>query len=153
MDLYLVLLNAGSSMMMLGFYHLLFMNAVIGLVESGLLIKFETANRTWLIILANYISMVAGLFFVAPFTADWVGNSDFWSNNTNYGEYQMQGFFFGMFMAFLATILVELPFFFVAIREKYSWPKIIRLTVKVNGITYVIMLLIYFLVNLQGSKW
>lgn len=140
-------------MMWFGLFHLLFINAIIGLVESRLLLKLKAANRTWLIVLANYVSMMAGLFFIAPFTAEWFGNMDFWGNTTSYGNYQMKGFFFGMCMAFLATIVLELPLYAIALREKLKLEKLISLTIKVNGITYIVMVLVYFLINLPGSKW
>lgn len=140
-------------MMWFGLFHLLFINAAIGLIESRILIKLKIENRTWLIVLANYVSMVAGLFFIAPFTAKWLGNTDFWGNITSYGNYQMQGFFFGMGMAFIATMILELPLFAMSLREKQNFKKLFTLTLKANGITYILMLLIYFLINLPGSSW
>ncbi|GGG04464.1 hypothetical protein [Pontibacter amylolyticus] len=153
MNLNLILLNAGSPMMWFGLFHLLIINAAIGVVESRLLIRLKVENRTWLIVLANYVSMVAGLFFIAPLTAEWLGNTDFWGNTTSYGNYQMQGFFFGMGMAFIATVILELPLFAVALREKQTLKKLSLITLKVNGITYILMLSVYSLINLPGSKW
>lgn len=65
----------------------------------------------------------------------------------------MQGFFFGMGMAFIATVILELPLFAVALREKQTLKKLSLITLKVNGITYILMLSVYSLINLPGSKW
>ena len=58
--------NAGSPMMWFGMFHSLVLNAVIGVTESEIIRKFKIPNRTWLIVVANYVSILIGLNYIAP---------------------------------------------------------------------------------------
>ena len=58
----LVFANAGSPMMWFGILHSLILNAFIGWTESVIIDKFKIPNRTWLIIIGNYVSMFIGLY-------------------------------------------------------------------------------------------
>ncbi|SDK63852.1 hypothetical protein SAMN04487935_3832 [Flavobacterium noncentrifugens] len=107
----------------------------------------------WLIILANYVSMIIGLFYIAPHFSSIIGNLDFWGGNTNYGEYRLKGFLMGMFTSYLATLVIELPFFYFAVKEKLNRKKILFPFFIANSITNFIMTLIYFWIVESGGIW
>ena len=145
--------NAGSTMMLFGMFHLFILNAFIGLTESAIIRKFKTPNRTWLIIVANYISMLIGLAYIAPHFSTVYGNRDFWAGQTNYGNYELQGFVAGMFTSFVATLIIELPFFYLAVKDKLQRKQIYIPFLVANILTNVILTIIYFWFVKDGGHW
>ena len=149
-----VFANAGSPMMWFGILHLLWINAIIGIYESNIITsKFNIENIKWLIIMANYISMFIGLYYIAPHFSEINGNVDFWGGKTRLGEYKLKGFIFGMLFSFFATLLIEFPFYLLAIKQKINGWKLIKPFLMANLITNITMFLIYFLIVLFGAKW
>lgn len=149
----LAVANAGSPMMWFGMFHLLILNAFIGWTESGLIEKLKIPNRTWLIIIGNYVSMFIGLYYIAPHFSTITGNQDFWGGQTNYGDYKLQGFIWGMVSSFFATLIIELPFFYFAVKNKLQRRQIFIPFLVANTFTNIIMLMIYFLFVIGGSHW
>lgn len=145
--------NAGSPMMWFGILHCLFLNAIIGIVESLILKRFNIPNRLWLIIIANYVSMFVGLVYIAPHFSTISGNLDFWGGRTTYGEYGLTGFFAGMLASFFATLILELPFFYLAVKDKMQRKKIFIPFLAANTITNAIMFILYFLIASKGEIW
>ncbi|MDR0874083.1 MAG: hypothetical protein LBN27_11560 [Prevotellaceae bacterium] len=145
-----VFANAGSFMVWFGFLHLLYVNAAIGVVESLIIKRYKLENKMWLIIIANYVSMIVGLVLIAPFFSTLAGNNDFWRMEH---EYSLRGFFVGMFVAYIATLLIEFPFVYLSVKEKIMRKKVILPFIMANTITYTAMTLIYFLLNIPGSYW
>jgi hypothetical protein len=139
-----VLANAGSPMMWFGLLHLLILNAVIGLVESLILSKHKIEHRTWMIVLANYVSMLIGLEFIAPYFSALAGNDDFWGGQTSYGAYHLNGFLTGMVTALAATLIIEFPFFFFATKSTTNRSEIINPYLIANLSTNVAIFIIYF---------
>jgi hypothetical protein len=103
------LANAGTPLMWASMLHLVFGNAIIGLVE-GLLLSWMFKCSKWktilILITANYVSAWAGGFFIAeylPSLADiTIQNIQFW-------------FLAFVSIAFIATLLIEFPFFWLAL--------------------------------------
>jgi len=149
----LVFANAGSPMMWFGFLHTLVLNAFIGLIESLILKKFKLPNRMWLIIIANYVSMVIGLYFIAPHFSTITGNADFWGGKTSFGNYELTGFLIGMVCSFIVTLIIELPFFYLAIKDKLKRSQIIIPFLVANTITNIVMLLAYYWIVSEGAHW
>lgn len=145
--------NAGSPMMWFGLLHLFILNALIGWAESAIVCKFGIRNRTWLIIIANYISMFVGLYYIAPYFSEMGGNHDFWGGITRYGSYKLIGFTIGMLVSFLATLVIELPLFVLAIKNKEQRKQIVKPFLIANLCTNVAMTLIYFLIASDGAVW
>jgi hypothetical protein len=143
----IALANAGSPMMWFGILHLLILNAIIGDLESVIVAKFKIANRTWLIIIGNYVSMFIGLYFIAPHFSTITGNHDFWGGKTRLGDYHLKGFVAGMIWAFFATLIIELPFFYLAVKEKVQRRQILLPFIVANTTTNLGMLLIYYLIT------
>lgn len=135
----MVFANAGSPMILFGILHLLFLNAFIGWAESAILSAYKIRNRLFQIILANYLSMFVGLFFIAPYFSH-----NFWGLETNYGHYQLPGFIAGMTVSFIATLIIEYPFFYFALEDKTQKNILLKPFIVANTTTNAIMFLIYF---------
>jgi len=148
-----VFANAGSPMMWFGLLHIFILNAFIGIIESVIIDKFGLKNKAWKIVLANYISMFIGLYFIAPYFSTAFGNSDFWGGQTSHGHYNLNGFIAGMVMSYFATLLIEYPFSFWALKDKDNTKKFNVAFLTANTITNVVMFLIYFRINSYGSHW
>ena len=131
--------NAGSTVMWFGVLHSLILNAVIGWTESAIIRKFKIPNRTWLIIVANYISMFIGLFYIAPHFSTLYGDHEFWGSQMSYRK----GFLEGMFASFVATLIIEFPFFYLAVKDKLQRKQIFIPFLVANTLTNVIMIIIY----------
>ncbi len=145
--------NAGSSMLMFGMFHLFILNILIGYVESVIIDKFKIPNRTWLIIIGNFVSLFIGLAYIAPYFSKIAGNNDFWDMGTTYGEYKLQGFFVGMVISFFATLIIELPFFYLAVKNKLQRRKIFIPFILSNTLTNIIMTIVYFWFVKDGGHW
>jgi hypothetical protein len=146
----LILANAGSPMMFFGILHALALNAVIGSVESFILTKYKIDHRLGMIVIANYVSMLVGLFLIAPYFASVSGNNDFWGGRTNLGDYNLNGFMAGMATSFIATLLIEFPFFYLSATNHESKRQIINPFLIANLATNFVMFLIYFFINKPG---
>jgi hypothetical protein len=148
----LAMANAGSPMMWFGILHSLILNSLIGIYESHYLDKREISNRMWLIIIGNYFSMFFGLYFIAPYFSSISGNIDFWGGNTSYGNYELTGFIFGMLASFIATLILEFPFYYLSIKDKTKWKNGTWKFIETNTISNTVMFLIYFMIVVGGSK-
>lgn len=144
--------NAGSPMMWFSFLHLILINAIIGFVESKILLRLEISNKIGWIIASNYVSMFFGMYFIAPYFTGLIGYEDFFGNQTNYGSYNLYMFFIGMAIAFLATLIIEFPFYYLGI-IKENRKKIFKGLIIANLITYFAMTMIYFLVLGGGGHF
>lgn len=149
----LAIANAGSPMMWFGILHSLILNAIIGWTESFIVTKFKVPNRTWLIIIANYVSMFIGLNYIAPHFSTIYGNYDFWGGKTSYGNYGLTGFLAGMLTSFVATLIIELPFFILAVKGKTQRTKIILPFFVANTATNIVMILLYYWIVAGGGHW
>ena len=145
--------NAGSPMMWFGMLHSLILNAIIGITESVIVKKFNIPNKIWLIIIANYVSMFIGLNYIAPHFSTISGNYDFWGGQTNYGDYKLKGFFIGMVASYFATLIIEFPFFYFAVKDKPQRRKIFLPFLVANTVTNIIMIIVYYLIVSGGGHW
>lgn len=149
----MVFANAGSPMMWFGILHSLILNAFIGWTESSILDNYKIPNRTWLIIIGNYISMFIGLYYIAPHFSTITGNSDFWGGKTRLGDYELTGFSAGMVSSYFATLVIEFPFFFLAVKDKLQRRQLFFSFLIANTITNVVMTIIYFWIASVGGHW
>ena len=147
----MVFANAGSPMLWLSMFHLLILNAGIGLVESSIISWYEIKHRTWLIVWANYVSMFIGLLFIAPYFSTIAGNDDFLGAKTSYGHYQLDGFLIGMGTSYIATLIIEYPFFYFATKEKTQRRELIAPYLIANFSTNLVMFIFYYLLAKPGS--
>ncbi len=136
--------NAGSTMLWFSFLHLIVINGIIGMFESSILsVIFKIKNKMVWIIVGNYISMFIGMYLIAPYFASLAGNKDFFGNWTYNQVGHLSGFFIGMLCAFITTLIVEFPFYRLAIAKEYR-PQTIKELLISNFITYGGMTLIYY---------
>jgi hypothetical protein len=133
-------------MIWFSFLHLLVINSLIGIAESWILQKEGLQNKAWKIVLANYISMIVGFYFIAPYFANLFGYDDFWGANTSLGNYDYNGFFTGIIFSFLATLLIEYPFFKWAIISKEKSDKFNSAFLLANLVTNVLMVFVYLFI-------
>ncbi|MCT4665446.1 MAG: hypothetical protein N4A45_09465 [Flavobacteriales bacterium] len=147
-----VFANAGSPMMWFGILHSLLLNSLIGFYESKYLEKNEIENRMWLIIIGNYFSMFIGFYYIAPYFSTITGNIDFWGGSTSHGNYELNGFIFGMLASFVATLILELPFYLLSVKEIEKRKKGIWTYLEANSISNLVMFLIYFMIVAGGSR-
>lgn len=130
--------NAGTPLMWATGIHLLFGNAIIGIVE-GLLISliFRTSKikSTLLLILANYASAWFGHFFILGI----IYHRDVF-NLTNIRIY----FISILVLAFILTVVIEFPFILAVFRKiKNPIWKSIKATLIVNLISYSLLIVWY----------
>lgn len=117
--LLLILLNAGSPFLWASGLHLFVGNLFIGTIEYYFVSKkYYTDIGMILIILGNYVSMFFGMFFIAPYIAQrFMGTTDYFGMNE---KYNLEGIGLGMAFAFIASFLIEFPFFYFAVRRKHK---------------------------------
>jgi len=134
--------NAGTPLMWAGMIHLLFGNALIGLVEGLALSRMCQTPRgisVGVLVLANYTSAWVGGLLIAGLLVDRVditiGNVGVW-------------FWLFVGVAFLVTLLVEFPFFWFLLRKKQRAVKsAIRATLVINGLSYFCLFLWYWMAS------
>ena len=63
---YILLANAGSPVLWFSLFHLFIANAIIGYIESEILLKYKIINKVSRVLAANYFSMFVGYFLIAP---------------------------------------------------------------------------------------
>lgn len=92
--------------------HLGIINFLIGLGETKILkLIYKADIKSVPIVIGNYVSMFFGLFFIAPHFSKFGNNYDFWGGQTNFGDYEIYGFYLGFLAASLFSIVIEIPFF------------------------------------------
>lgn len=127
--------NAGTPLMWVGFTHLFIGNAVIGVAEGiliGLVFRVSMGMSVLSMIVANYVSMLAGRVVLAwlsePPSLDSVG-----------------AWFVSMvWMAYVVTVVIEFPFVYFAMRKARRallWA--VLATVLVNAASYAVLVAWY----------
>lgn len=145
--------NAGSPMMWFGMLHALVLNAIIGYSEHRILHRRGFHNKAGLVILANYASMIACYYYIAPYFAYQLGNHDFWAIHSHEGVYKMHTFFIGFALSFIASLIIEYPFVRYALKDKSQREHFQRTFIRANLVTNVILLLIYIFLLKLGGHW
>ncbi len=122
--------NAGTPLLWATGFHLVFGNAIIGLIECALLGRlFGCRKRKSALILigANYVSAWAGAWLIEMGVARIDLNIEtirFW-------------FLVFVLATFVVTLLVELPFFWFCLRqEEASWRRALHATPVIHVISY-----------------
>jgi hypothetical protein len=133
-----VFANAGSPIIWFNIFHLLFINAIIGYVESEILSKYKLPNKTWLVLIANYVSMIVGYFVIIPNLIKPQYGRDIWSENPN-------DLALGFFISFVVTLLIEYPFFTASLKDKNQRKKLFKPFLVANVVTNISMISIYYL--------
>ncbi|RZM30311.1 MAG: hypothetical protein EOO88_01090 [Pedobacter sp.] len=130
-----LLANAGSPVVWFGVFHLFIANAAIGFWESSILEKKGFPNRLAIVIFANYVSMMVGYFLITPLVI-----------HPRYGrDPDTTDVSIAFVLSFFATLLIEYPFFRLALRKKEQRSVVLGPFFQANITTNIVMLLIYLL--------
>lgn len=136
------LANAGTPLMWASMLHLIFGNAIIGVIEGSILsrlFKSPKPRSILIAIAANYASAWAGGYFV---TSVLPTLPDLTIENLRY--------WFAVFVAaaFVVTLLIELPFFWLALRsQQRPLRKALVATPLIHGISYTLLLGCYWMMS------
>jgi hypothetical protein len=134
--------NAGTPLMWASMLHLVFGNAIIGLIEGlmlGSIFKCSKRKSVLILIVANYVSAWAGGFLVAgylPSLADMtIQNVKYW-------------FLVFVAVAFVITLFIEFPFFWFALRARdHSFRRSLIATPVIHGISYTLLIGWYWMAS------
>lgn len=135
--------NAGTALVWAGAVHLYIINLAIGIFEAIWLDKTLHQKRPLLmslvIIIANYTSMIAGVYISMQICKWFRLNID----NPNSSEYIWQNII--LYLSFIVlSIVVEYPFYFNFIR-KLPVKKAVNLVCKINLVSAAIVIGFYLL--------
>ena len=134
--------NAGTPLMWASMLHLVFGNAIIGLIEGlllGWIFKCSKWKSVLILIVANYASAWAGGFFVAGYLSSLV---DITIQNIQYW------FLAFVAVAFVITLLIEFPFFWFALRcREHSLRRSLVATPVIHGISYTLLIGWYWMAS------
>lgn len=137
--------NAGTPLIWASILHLLFGNALIGVFEGFLLhgvFKIPKSKTIPLLIAANYASAWVGGLLVTRYFASL---ADLTIENIQWS------FWCFVLIAFVLTLLIELPFFRFALRNaERPWRQSMIATVAIHSISYALLLSWYW--NASGTS-
>lgn len=119
-------------------FHLLFINAIIGYVESEIISKYRIPNKTWMIIIANYVSMIAGFYVIIPGLVKAQYGRDLRSGNPS-------DLAFGLVVSFIVTLVIEYPFFTASLKDNKQRKDLFKALFIANISTNIGMIFIYYL--------
>jgi hypothetical protein len=136
--------DAGTPLMWAGMLHLLVGNLMIGILEGGLIAFFLGIRKRIaipLLICANYVSMLAGLFLI-PLMRDYIFIPAFGCPSL----YNVGTFLWLFYISlFLITVVIEWPFCFLAMsRLAGKFKKSIYASFAVQAISYLLLIPFYF---------
>jgi hypothetical protein len=136
--------NAGTPLLWGTSFHLSLANIVIAIIESYLIYKLSKRYKyliTFVIIfMANICSAIVGWLFLYIYS---LIKSDGLLNYTAY-----EGFlaFIGLFfLTYIFSVIVEFPFIKLSLPKTYTNKKVFLVDIRVNGISYSILAIIYFI--------
>lgn len=139
--------NVGTPLMWAGMFHLLFGNAVIGVIEGLLIARlFRTrkSSSVALMVAANYVSMIAGAVLLVP-----LGN--YWSHSRASAAplYDAPKILWLLAIAsFVTSIVLELPFCFFALsRGKYRGRTSLHASIVAQAASYALLVPYYLLAS------
>ena len=136
------LANAGTPLMWASMLHLVFGNAIIGIIEGlllGSIFKCSKGKSVLILIVANYASAWAGGFLVAGYLPSLV---DITVQNIQYWFLAFVG------VAFFITLLIEVPFFILALRSQdHSMRRSLVATPVIHGISYTLLIGWYWMAS------
>lgn len=151
--------NAGSVLIWFSLFHLIFINLLIGFAEIMFYFIYDLHTRKISLVFSNYLSMFFGYYFIAPYFAKFAGNSDFWGMQiTASDSYSLKGFLLGFFIAFLTTLIIELPIHYFSVYKnidnvEIKREKFLKAFLFGNLFTNIGMFLIYLFFVYKNSTW
>jgi hypothetical protein len=146
MNTEMILLNAITPITFVALYQLILGNLFLGVLESFLVNKLFKKKVSYLIIIcANYVSAIAGFliscYFLDPSKLNMIRS------------YENGIFSKAMFaytgIAFIVTLFVELPFYYLGIRNpdktRLSFMPLLKIVFVVNFLSYIVTILTWLI--------
>ncbi len=139
-----VLANAGTVLMWMPLFQLMFGNVLIGLIEGlvvSLIFKAKWYRSVLIMIGGNYASWLIGNGIILLFQEYLIDS-----------VFQLKGVYsawiFSLIILYFLTIIIELPFFnWIFKARNRDWKRSLKLSLIVNIFTYTAMILIYLSVS------
>ncbi len=133
--------NAGTPLILGGYFHLFIGNALIGILEGKLLKRMfhgKCFHAVILMIFANYFSAFCGMFFRIFLQGIWV---DAWTLN----NFRINALLLAIVL-WLLTIGLELPFVRWAMEKSIrNWQKALKCSLIIQSISYILLIGWYIL--------
>ncbi len=140
----MILLNGLPAFFGVGLMHLTLINFLVMIIEYNLLGYFgKSLVKAGFVVLANIVSAVAGILIASGMTDSIGGN--FWFGNLD-DTTERNAFIAGLTVFILLTILIELPFYWLALGRKQGLKRVLSYTSTINLITNI-PIAIYYLVE------
>lgn len=138
----MILLNGLPAYLGVGLTHLTIINIFVIIAEIIFLKWFSKLeiNKGYIII-ANVISAILGLI-IASIITDKIGGN-FWDGYINEPK-SRRSFIIGLVLFVCITIIIELPFYWLALMKKIKLRRLILLTSAVNLITNIPIAFYYY---------
>jgi|KBSSwiS6_1023812.scaffolds.fasta_scaffold06730_2 MFS family permease len=137
------LLNGLPAYLGVGFIHLTIINLIVIIVEWALLKRISKVSqvRAFYIALANIVSALLSLIAASVITDNIGGN--FWDGYINESR-SKRAFIIGLLLFILFTILIEAPFYYLAIRKRKGFFFSLKLSAIINMITNIPIAVYYY---------
>jgi hypothetical protein len=139
-----ILANAGTALMWMPIFQLMFGNLLIGLIEGfavSMIFKTKWLRSILIMIGGNYVSWLIGNGLILVFQEFLIDS-----------VFQLKGVFIAwiasLIILYFLTVIIELPFYnWIFSKGDRSWKRSWRLSLILNVITYTAMILIYLNVS------
>ncbi len=121
--------------------HLVFGNLIIGIVEGSLLNRFfksSLSRSIGIMILANYVSWIAGTTLIALF-------QNFIIDLVFDLRFVFHAWIISLVLLFILTVMIEFLFIYWIFKKTISLKKSIKYSLILNVVTYTLMITIYLI--------
>ena len=145
--------DAGTPLMWAGLAHLTIGNLLIGLIEAAI-VRWRFAKRASprliaSIVAANYLSCIAGYLLISAFAGRVVALI-----GGPLPVYSLSRIMVSLAVAsFVVTILLEWPFFWIALSRSAGVRRSLIATVLANAASYLVLLAWYWLASATPARW
>ncbi|WP_372936512.1 hypothetical protein [Mariniphaga sediminis] len=137
----LIFANAGTALMWVQIYHLIFGNLVLGLIEGVLLrfmFKADLKRASIMMILSNYTSWIIGTILISLLQNTLI-------DKTFDLEYVYPAWIVSLILLYFLTVFVETGFIFWIFKKTVKFSRTILFSLAINTLTYIIMIAFYLL--------
>jgi hypothetical protein len=142
----LIYANAGTALMWVTIFQLIFGNILIGIIEGlavAMIFKTKWIRSILIMIAGNYVSWLLGHGLILLIQEGLIN-----------AVFQLKGLFLAwiisLILLYFLTVFLELVFFNLTFeKEERSWKRALKISFLLNIVTYVAMILIY----LNGSEY
>ena len=137
----LIFANAGTALMWVQIYHLIFGNLVLGLIEGVLLrfmFKADLKRASIIMILSNYTSWIIGTILISLLQNTLI-------DKTFDLEYVYPAWIVSLILLYFLTVFIETGFIYWIFKKTIRFTRTILFSLAINTLTYIIMITFYLL--------